>query len=108
MCDAVRRDPIEVLTAAVDQVTGYLTEAPTAALGEALAACRRQQDRLEAAFTQAAGRFALNREYVAEGAATAVSWLKANCRLSAGAAAERLNIARQLVNCRTPGKPSPA
>ena len=96
MCEAVRRDPLDRLTTAVDEVAGYLAEAPTAALGAALAACRRQQDRLEAAFTKAAGRFAVNREYVAEGAPSAVSWLKANCRMSAGAAAERLNIARQM------------
>ncbi|TMD11796.1 MAG: DUF222 domain-containing protein [Chloroflexi bacterium] len=96
MCEALRRDPVEALATAVDILAGYLAEAPTPALGEALTACRRQQDRLEAAFIQAAGRFATNREYAAEGAPTAVSWLKTRCRMSAGAAAERLNVARQL------------
>ena len=85
-----------MLASAADAVVAFLAEAPPAALGEAMIDCRRQMDRLEAGFTQAAGRFAANREYAAEGAPTAVSWLKANCRLSAGAAAERLNIARQL------------
>ncbi|HYM51755.1 MAG TPA: DUF222 domain-containing protein [Candidatus Limnocylindrales bacterium] len=96
MCEGMRRDPMEALTEAVDLVVGFMTEAPSAALGQALSDCRRQQDRLEAAFTQGTGRFAANREFVAEGAPSAVSWLKTNCRLSGGAAAERLGIARQL------------
>src|SRR5579864_263646 len=96
MCEAIRADPMALLTSAVDSVVKLFAEAPAAALGEAMIDCRRQMDRLEAGFAQAAGRFATSREYAAEGAPTAVSWLKANCRLSAGAAAERLNIARQL------------
>ena len=96
MCEGLRCDPIDALTAAIDAVVAFFGEAPTAALGEALPACRRQQDRLEAAFTQGAGRFASSREFTTDGAASAVSWLKANCRMSGGAAAERLNIARQL------------
>lgn len=96
MCEGLRRDPMDTLTRAVDEVVGFFAEAPALALGEALMACRRQQDRLEAAFTQGAGRFASNREFTTDGAASAVSWLKANCRMSGGAAAERLNIARQL------------
>src|SRR5579864_9109492 len=96
MCELIRRDPFGSLTAAVDDLAAYLAEAPASALSEALIACRRQQDRLEAAFGQGAYRFAANREHVAEGAPTAVAWLKGKCRLRAGAAAERLNVARQL------------
>src|SRR5438067_2558410 len=96
MCEASRLDPMAMLASAAEAVVAFFAEAPPAALGEAMIDCRRQMDRLEAGFTQAAGRFATNREYAAEGAPTAVSWLRANCRLSAGAAAERLNIARQL------------
>src|SRR5437588_10953727 len=96
MCETVRPDPMAMLASAADAVVAFLAEAPPAALGEAMIDCRRQMDRLEAGFTQAAGRFATNREYAVEGAPSAVSWLKANCRMSAGAAAERLNIARQL------------
>src|SRR5438067_13773557 len=111
MCEPVRPDPSALLTSAVDAFVAFFAEAPPAALGEAMIDCRRQIERLEAGFTQAAGRFATNREYAAEGAPTAVSWLKANCRLSAGAAAERLNIARQLDQLRSqplqPGHPPP-
>ncbi|TMD11369.1 MAG: hypothetical protein E6J00_14105 [Chloroflexi bacterium] len=96
MCEATRPDPTGLLAAAVDAFVAFFAEAPPAALGEAMIDCRRQMDRLEAGFTQAAGRFATNREYAVEGAPSAVSWLKANCRMSAGAAAERLNIARQM------------
>src|SRR2546421_11977536 len=96
MCEASRVDPMAMLTSAAEAVVAFFAEAPPAALGETMIDCRRQMDRLEAGFTQAAGRFATNREYAAEGAPSAVSWLKANCRMSAGAAAERLNIARQL------------
>src|SRR5438874_13501979 len=96
MCEASRLDPMAMLASAAEAVVAFFAEAPPAALGEAMIDCRRQMDRLEAGFTQAAGRFATNREYAAEGAPSAVSWLKANCRMSAGAAAERLNIARQM------------
>lgn len=96
MCEKSREDPLARLAAAVDGLANYFAHAPTGALGPDLSECRRQQDRLEAAFTLGTGRFAANREFAAEGAPTAVSWLKANCRMSAGAAVERLNIARQL------------
>ena len=96
MCQPMRSDPTALLSSAVDSLVAFFAEAPPAALGEAMVDCRRQIDRLEAGFSNAAGRFATNREFAAEGAPSAVSWLKSRCRMSAGTAAERLNIARQL------------
>src|SRR5437660_1580469 len=67
MYGTVRSDPKTLLTSAVDAFVAFFAEAPPAALGEAMIDCRRQIDRLEAGFTQAAGRFATNREYAVEG-----------------------------------------
>lgn len=50
-----------MLTAAADAFVAFFAEAPPAALGEAMIDCRRQMDRLEAGFTQGAGRFAPTR-----------------------------------------------
>src|SRR2546425_4373331 len=53
-------------------------------------------DPLEAAFAEGVRRFEKSGEYVADGALGLVPWLRSNCKLSGGAAAERVGIARQL------------
>jgi hypothetical protein len=51
---------------------------------------------MEAVFSRMVQRFDAAQEYVSEGSVSSVSWLKTNCRLSGGAAAERVGMARQL------------
>src|SRR3989442_11299223 len=53
-------------------------------------------DPLEAAFAEGVRRFEKSGEYVADGALGIVPWLRSNCKLSGGAAAERVGIAHQL------------
>ncbi|TMB71501.1 MAG: hypothetical protein E6J51_02200 [Chloroflexi bacterium] len=53
-------------------------------------------DPLEAAFATGVRRFDKSGEYAADGALSVTAWLKWKCKLSGGAAAERVEIGKQL------------
>jgi Domain of unknown function (DUF222) len=85
------------LQIAVQRVAGCIGTADAADLGEGLVQIREVGiDPLEAAFASGLRRFDKAGEYKADGALSAVAWVRERCNLSAGAAAERLNVARQL------------
>jgi hypothetical protein len=84
------------LTAAINDYAAALRNADGATLGEGLIRTREAKDRLECVFAEGLRRFEKSGEYAAEGALDLVAWLRANCKLSGGAAAERVGIARQL------------
>ncbi|HEY9287864.1 MAG TPA: DUF222 domain-containing protein [Candidatus Dormibacteraeota bacterium] len=66
-------------------------------LGEALIQIREAGiDPLEATFAEGLRRFDESGEYAEDGALNAVAWLRWKCKLSAGAAAERLTVARHV------------
>jgi hypothetical protein len=85
------------LAAAVEELgedeIGGLSDA---ALGEELIALRRHIDRLEYEFSRRLFRFDRARGYASEGATSAVSWLRVQCRLFGQAAAQRVEVARKL------------
>ena len=82
--------------AAVDDYAAELRRVDGARLGEGLIETRALKDRVEAVFAEGLRRFDKSGEYAAEGAVDLVAWLRSRCKLSGGAAAERLGIARQL------------
>ena len=85
------------LRAAVKVVSACAEEADGAELGELLILIREAGiDPLEAAFATGVHRFDKSGEYQAEGALSVTAWLKWKCKLSGGAAAERLEIGKQL------------
>jgi uncharacterized protein DUF222/HNH endonuclease len=85
------------LRGATDHMQTLVAEAEGAVLGEALIQIREAGiDPLEAVFADGLRRFDKSEEYAADGATGAVAWLRWKCRLSAGAAAERLTVARQV------------
>src|SRR5712692_3853510 len=89
--------PVASLRTAVDQMAAWVREADGPALGEALIQIRETGiDRLEAVFADGLRRFDKFGEYAADGALGIVAWLRSNCKLSGGAAAERVTISRQL------------
>src|ERR671936_2451005 len=90
------RAAVDQLNVAIGVYAGSLKDLEGDELGEGLIAGRESIDRLEAAF--AAGLHRLDRlgEYRVDGALSAIAWLRWKCRLSGGAAAERVGIARQL------------
>jgi uncharacterized protein DUF222 len=78
-------------------MAGCVAEADSETLGDALIEIREAGiDPLEAVFASGLRRFDKCGEYKADGALSAVAWVREKCNLSGGAAAERVNIARQL------------
>jgi hypothetical protein len=87
----------EQLQAAVKRVSATAQEAEGAELGELLILIREAGiDPLEAAFATGVRRFDQSGEYAADGALNVTAWLKWKCKLSGGAAAERVEIGKQL------------
>src|SRR6184192_1062748 len=85
------------LEAAVRCIAACVQEAEGPRLGELLILIREAGvDPLEAAFATGVRRFARSGEYAADGALSVTAWLKWKCKLSGGAAAERVEIGRQL------------
>src|SRR5207253_704934 len=85
------------LQAAVKRVLACAQEAEGAELGELLIQIRETGiDPLEAAFATGVRRFDKSGEYAADGALSVTAWLKWKCKLSGSAAAERVEIGKQL------------
>src|SRR5919198_6443917 len=81
------------------QLREYLAETesiPDVQLGDDLKALREASDVAEAATAKLLRRFDKRREYAAEGHPSAVSWMRANCRMTGASAAQRLSVARSL------------
>jgi len=84
------RDGVQAMAACIGAADGE-------ALGEGLIQIRESGiDPLEAVFASGVRRFDQSGEYKADGAVSLIAWLKWKCKLSGGAAAERVEIARQL------------
>jgi hypothetical protein len=85
------------LRASVHAVSECVQRADGETLGEALIQIREAGiDPLEAVFASGVRRFDKSGEYKADGALSLTAWLRWKCKLSAGAALERVEIARQL------------
>ncbi len=88
---------MEKVRAGVQAMSAWVSEAKGAALGEGLIQIREAGiDPLEAVFATGVRRFDKSGEYKADGALSVTAWLRWKCKLSGGAAAERVEIARQL------------
>ena len=87
----------EDLKIAVQRMATCIRAADAAELGEGLIQIREVGiDPMEAVFASGLRRFDKSGEYKADGALSAVAWVRERCNLSAGAAAERVSVARQL------------
>ena len=94
---AVLGPPVARLKAAVAEYAAWMREADDEQLAEGLIQCREAGiDPLEAAFAIGVRRFDKSGEYKADGALSLTAWLRWKCKLSGGAAMERVEIARQL------------
>ena len=91
------RTAAQHLQAAVSRIAACVLEADGPELGELLIQIREVGvDPLEAAFATGVRRFDRSGGYAADGALSVVAWLKWKCKLSGGAAAERVEIGKQL------------
>jgi len=88
---------VDELQTAVQRVARCMATAAAADLGEGLIQIREVGiDPLEGAFANGLRRFDKSGEFKADGALSAVAWVRERCNLSGGAAAERVTVARQL------------
>ncbi|HVS07421.1 MAG TPA: DUF222 domain-containing protein [Candidatus Dormibacteraeota bacterium] len=88
--------PLARIKAALDDLLGWLSAQDDASLGEPLIEIRGVIDRSESVFADGVRRFDKSGEYKADGALSLTAWLRWKCKLSGGAALERVEIARQL------------
>jgi hypothetical protein len=88
--------PLARIKAALDDLPGWLGGLDDASLGEPLIEIRGVIDRSESIFADGVRRFDRSGEYQADGALSLTAWLRWKCKLSGGAAMERVEIARQL------------
>src|SRR5437660_5728731 len=88
---------MQSLRAGVRAVSDCVRDADGETLGEALIQIREAGiDPLEAVFATGVRRFDKSGEYKADGALSLTAWLRWKCKLSGGAAMERVEVARQL------------
>ena len=95
------KTPLEAVVAqlrdGVHAMSDWIRQADGQDLGEVLIQIREAGiDSLEAVFADGLRRFDESGEYAADGALSVIAWLKGRCKLSGGAAAERVGIARQI------------
>ena len=95
------KTPLEAVVAqlrdGVHAMSDWVRQADGQDLGEGLIQIREAGiDSLEAVFADGLRRFDESGEYAADGALSVIAWLKGRCKLSGGAAAERVGIARQI------------
>ena len=95
MCRA-SETPFERIESAIREVPGWLAAQSGAELGDAIVRGRQVIDRIEAVNGEATRRFEKAGGYRADGSLGMVPWLRTHGKLSAGAAAEHLETARQL------------
>ncbi len=88
---------VEKLRVGVQAMAAWVGDAEAQGLGEALIQIREVGiDPLEAVFATGVRRFDKSGEYKADGALSLTAWLRWKCKLSGGAALERVEVARQL------------
>ena len=95
MCRA-SETPFERIESAIRDLRGWLAEQPGSQLGAAIIRGRQVIDRIEAVNGEATRRFEKAGGYRADGSLGMVPWLRTHGKLSAGAAAEHLETARQV------------
>src|SRR5438874_6416946 len=92
-----RIDAVRQMRAGVQAMSALIRQNDIETLGVALIQIRESGiDPLEAVFAEGVRLLDKSGEYQADGALSITEWLRASCKLSGGAAAERVGIARQL------------
>src|SRR2546430_13798520 len=95
MCRA-SETPFERVESAIRELPGWLAGQSGSELGAAIIKGREVVDRMEAVNGEATRRFEKTGGYRADGALVMTPWLRTHGKLSAGAAAEHVETARQL------------
>jgi Domain of unknown function (DUF222) len=91
-------EPIELLEAAVDRFYEQPVPDGGPALATFLPRLQRCADRLGIKFSEGASAFAETDEYDHQGYYSPIHWLRTNCHLTGGAAADRIAVGDQLMS----------
>src|ERR1700682_2931824 len=88
--------PLDRIMSGLRDLPTWLAEQPSGQLGGVIIKSREIIDRTEAISADATRRFEKAGGYKADGFVGMIPWLRVNGKLSGGAAAERVQVARQL------------
>src|SRR5207245_9041027 len=88
--------PLDRIMSGLADLPGWLADQPSGQLGQVIIKSRAIIDRTEAIAGEATRRFAKAGGYTADGFLGMIPWLRVNGKLSRAAAAERVDVARQL------------
>ncbi|HVH66107.1 MAG TPA: DUF222 domain-containing protein [Candidatus Acidoferrum sp.] len=88
--------PFERIKSALGDVPDWLARQPAGEMGQVALGCQQIISRVQGVSVEATRRFEESGAYKADGALGIVPWLKDKARLSGGAAAEHVQVARQL------------
>jgi hypothetical protein len=89
-------DEIALLEEAADRFTMQPVPANGPALATYLMRVQRVSDRLAVKVSQAASAFADTNEYDNQGSVSPIHWIRVNCHMTGGAAADRIAVGQQL------------
>src|SRR5947207_7101740 len=88
--------PLERIAGVIQELASWVAQQPADQLGPSIIGIRQTIDKLEAVGGEATRRFEKAGGYRADGSLGMVPWLRAHGKLTAGAAAEHVETARQL------------
>src|SRR5437879_13708802 len=87
---------VQQLDESIDRIDALMRDVEGGELGGRLIQVRERVDRFESIFAGGLRSFDRSGEYAADGALNVTAWLRWKCKLTAGAAAERVRIAHQM------------
>src|SRR5260370_16996618 len=101
MAEMVDRAPMEsemaLVVVAIDRFCERRQEGRTPdEVTSELIQLRHQCDRLELEFSESAAAFAATDEYDAQGSVSPIHWVRLNCHMGGGAAADRIAVGQQI------------
>ena len=79
-------------------VGGQLSKLSAEEIGGVLVCLRQSIDRLELEFAELAAAFAATDEWEQQGSVSPIHWLRYNCKMAGGAAADRICVGEQIDN----------
>jgi hypothetical protein len=89
---------LDVVEAAAKRLLDLAPDLPQEFCREAMTRQRHITDLQELSFSIVAGNWSQTEEYLDEGSVSPIDWIRHNCRMGAGHAADRVNVGEQLAS----------
>jgi hypothetical protein len=87
---------LKIVEAASQRILELAPSLPMEQCREAMVRQRHLSDLQELAFSAVAGKWAQSEEYQEEGSISPIDWIRHNCRMGAGMAADRVNVGENM------------